>query len=315
MKTIILLLVTGIISQGVYTQTGDTAKIVEETLPAIAPEEEDDTSDAYKGQKNIAVEERGDTTKIRVGKKGIKIIEDSDGETSIQVSRLDENDFKEETFFHEEKKKKFEGHWSGIELGLNNFMDADYSISRDQASNYMDLHTGKSWNFNLNIFQYDLGFGTDRVGFVTGLGIEFSNYRFDGNNNIQKADDTNYIIELDYARNLEKSKLSTTYLTVPLLLEGQLFGGSGNERMHVTAGVIGGLKIGSSTKIVYREDGKKQKDKVRDDFNLSPFRYGLTARVGIDDLSIYANYYLTPLFEENKGPELYPVAAGLVLSF
>jgi len=313
MKTFILLCAAGVMTQCMYAQTNDTIDIVEETLPAITADEHDDTIVVSKKQKNIAVEEKGDTTKIRIGKKGIKIIEEANGETSIEVTKLDEDDFKEETFFH--KDKKFKGHWAGIELGLNNFMDADYSISRDQSIDYMDLHTGKSWNFNLNIFQYDLGFGTDRVGFVTGLGLEFSNYRFDGNNNIQKAEETNYIIEQDYAQSLEKSKLSTTYLTVPLLLEGQLFGGSDNERMHITAGVIAGLKIGSSTKIVYREDGKKQKDKVRDDFNLSPFRYGLTARVGIDDLSIYANYYLTSLFEKDKGPELYPVAAGLVLSF
>ena len=84
------------------------------------------------------------------------------------------------------------------------------------------------------------------------------------------------------------------------------------HRIFFSTGVIGGVKIGSSTKVQY-EGTEKGKDKTRNDFNLSQFRYGLTARIGYGGFRVFANYYPTPLFEEGKGPELYPFTVGLIL--
>ena len=52
----------------------------------------------------------------------------------------------------------------------------------------MDLNTGRSWNFNLNILEYGIGLGTDKIGIVTGLGFEWTNYVFDDQNSITKDD-------------------------------------------------------------------------------------------------------------------------------
>ena len=71
----------------------------------------------------------------------------------------------------------------------------------------------------------------------------------------------------------------------------------------------------SHTKIKYVEDGKKEKDKEKDDFNLSPLRWGLTARIGYEEINLFANYYMTPLFKSGMGPELQPFAAGLAFTF
>ncbi|MFW5657455.1 MAG: hypothetical protein ACOC0C_07540 [Bacteroidota bacterium] len=285
-------------------------------FPVMAQE---DTTDVETGEKY-------DTTHIRIGNKGLNIVEKEDG-TSIDVVDVDvdvDDDADEEKEWRENKSdkhrsRKFEGHWEGIELGMANFVDADYSMSRSGDARFMDLHTGKSFNVNINITQYDIGLGTSYLGLVTGLGLEFSSYFFDGNNSIIKDEFTGEI-EPDYSYtglgiNLDKSKLVTTYLTVPLLLEGQVGSGSSSKRFRIAAGVIGGLKIGSHTKVVYRQSGSKEKDKDKDDFNLNALRYGFTARMGYKSMNIYANYYPTPIFEKGKGPELYPFAVGLGLSF
>ena len=60
---------------------------------------------------------------------------------------------------------------------------------------YMTLHSSKSTNFNMNFTQLSLGL-TRHIGFVTGLGLNWNNYRFDGNNNIIKGDN-GVIEELD----------------------------------------------------------------------------------------------------------------------
>jgi hypothetical protein len=264
----------------------------------------------------VDIEENRDTTKIRIGKKGLKIIEDGDG-TTVEV--VDEDEFDDSDDNEKERRgKDFKGHWAGLELGLNNYMNQDFNISRDENSEFMDLNTGRSINVNINFLQYNLGLGTDKVGLTTGLGIEFSNYFFDNNNNIAQNEETGEIYELDYdviGINLSKSKLTTTYLTVPLILEAQIGSRNRSKRVHLSGGVLGALKIGSHTKVVYKENGSKQKDKNRDDFNLNSLRYGITARAGYKALNLYANYYLTPFFEDGKGPELYPFAVGFALVF
>jgi hypothetical protein len=85
--------------------------------------------------------------------------------------------------------------------------------------------------------------------------------------------------------------------------------------LFFSLGLIGGLKIGSHTKVVYEDGGDKNKDKNRSDFFLSPFRYGYTARAGYGFLKVFANYYNTTLFEKNKGPQLHPFTIGFMLSF
>jgi hypothetical protein len=157
------------------------------------------------------------------------------------------------------------------------------------------------------------------VGLVTGLGLEWNFYRFDNDNSIQENPATGQIEEIDLSVlqptwNIEKSKLSTTYATLPILFE---IHSSSYQHSGVVfaAGAIGGIKLGSNTKIVYKESGDKNKDKTKDDFNLAPFRYGVHARLGVGDWTVYGTYYFTPLFEKNKGPELYPISVGFALSF
>jgi hypothetical protein len=272
---------------------------------------------------------KSDTTRIKLGHKGIAIIDDGKG-TSVKVEDLDQSkdaDDDNEVLDIDNNKndsKKhshFKGHWGGFEFGMNNFMNKNFSMTRSVANNdqYMDINTGRSWNVNLNLLQHSFGFGTDMFGLVTGLGFEFNDYHFDGNNNIQKDASGNTVKSVVYNKlgdtiNLEKSKISTGYLTLPLMLEFQLPGSVKNsKRLHIAVGVIGGLKMGSHSKVQYYVNGKLQTDKVNSDFNIRSLRYAYTARLGYGNLSVFANYYATTFFETGKGPELYPFAIGLSL--
>jgi hypothetical protein len=175
----------------------------------------------------------------------------------------------------------------------------------------MTLRQSKSTNFNINFTQLSLGLSR-HIGFVTGLGLNWNNYRFDGNNNIVKGPD-GIIEELDPGVNLEKSKLATVFLTVPFMLEFQIPA----DRNHLTiaAGPIGALKLASHSKMVF-EDGHTVKS-FRD-FNLNMLRYGVTARIGYGNFMIYGTYYKTPLFQAGKGPagvDLYPFEVGIALTF
>jgi hypothetical protein len=261
----------------------------------------------------IFKEQKGDTTYITLGKKRIKIFEE-DGETSVKIEEQDKNKMHDICDNLPDKKwKRYKGHWAGFEFGLNNFLNNNNSFDRGEEDKFMDLKAGKSWNFNLNFAQYSLGLGSDRFGITTGMGIEWNNYHFSDTNSIQKVNGS--IEPISIPENTKRNRLQTTYLTIPLLLEFQFPNIERENRAYFSVGGIMGIKLFSNTKIKYFDNGNKQKEKYKSDFYLNSLRFGLTARCGYKDMAMYLNYYLTPLFIEDHGPELHPIAAGLVVSF
>lgn len=259
----------------------------------------------------------GETLKIRLGDRGLTISEDG----SLPVVKIDK--YKDEFIYQDDEdngdrrkrsRRRFTPHWSGVEFGLSNYVTSDYSFTLPAGDNFMDLNTGKSMNFNINFAQLGLGL-TRHLGFVTGVGFEFNSYFFDGNNNIMKDDD-GVIVEYDAnldGISLEKSKFTTSYFVVPVLIEAQIPVSRGNT-LNIAGGVIGGAKVGSKTKLVYF-DGGKEKIKEKDDYSLNVFRYGPTVRLGYESFQVYATYYMNGLFQDSKGPELYPLQVGVAFTF
>jgi hypothetical protein len=266
------------------------------------------------GKDLVSVEERDSSLNVRVGNRGLNILESLEG-PKFNFEKYSKND----EWYQDDKdderarrRNRFRGHWSGIEFGFNNYLTSDKSLVLPDEINYMTLHSGKSNNFNINFSQLSLGLSR-HIGFVTGLGLNWNNYRFDGNNNILKG--TNGIIEmLDPGTRLEKSKLATLYLTLPFMLEMQI--PVNNNHLNFAAGPIGAVKLGSHTKMVYEDSG--QKVKSSGDFSLNLLRYGATARAGYGNFQLYGTYYMTPLFSTGKGPagyDLYPFEIGVALTF
>ena len=268
------------------------------------------------GEDLISIEDRKDAVKLRVGNRGLNILESLEGPkvafekfTGTGVSNQPEKEEKEDS--PARRRRHFTGHWAGFEFGFNNFLTADNSTVMPSDINYMNLHSGKSNNFNFNFSQLSLGLAR-HIGIVTGLGINWNNYRFDGNFNIQKRSD-GIIDSISPIAILEKSKLATVYLTLPVMLEGQI--PAANHHLDLAAGFIGAIKLGSHSRMVFH-DG--QDIKSYSDFSLNMLRYGATARIGYQNFQIYGTYYLTPLFKTGKGPggyNLYPFEIGFSFAF
>ena len=226
------------------------------------------------------------------------------------IFQEDQEDIKKE---RRRARRRFDAHWAGFEIGLNNFLSSDYSASLPPELNWLDLHTGKSFNYNFNVAQLGLGF-TRHIGLLTGIGFEFNNYRFENNNNITK-DSLGVIIPYYPPSGVvfEKSKLFTMYFTMPLMLEFQI-PVKYHSSINIAAGMIAGVKLASHNKMKYN-DGGKRKIKEKDDFSLNVVRYGPTARVGYECFNVYFTYYMNGLFKENKGPVVYPVQLGVAFTF
>lgn len=252
-------------------------------------------------QINVQDNYNSDTTTIRVGSKNIEIIEKG-GTTQIEIER-DENwrDLRADR-----KVKSFNGHWAGIELGINSFYDEDYSSYA--GNDFMDLDYPNSMEVNINFLESNIALLKGRIGIVTGMGWSIKNYKFDNPYTIDKINGIIRPIPIE-SNNLKKTKLTVSYLTVPLLLECQIPVNNGLNEFFISGGVIGGLNLGSHTKI----KTKDSKSKDHGSFNINPFQYSLAGRIGFKNVSIYGTYSLAPLFKDEKGPEVFPFSIGLSL--
>ncbi len=310
-----LIAITFTLVNTLWSSGQDTTEIKLNKNDVLKITEDENKTNVIIGGNIFEIAAADENVKIRIGKRGLEILETSDG-TKLDWKKYEE-DYVDQDIDEAEKRKRdrrrFTPHWSAFEIGLNNYLTADYTMSLPSELSYMDLNTGKSFNININFAQ--LGIGLSRhFGIVTGLGFEFNDYKFEGNNNITKDEDGVIVPYYpDEGIELEKSKLSTIYLRMPLMLEAQI-PVKARRTVNIAAGAIGGVKLGSHNKMVYY-DGGKQKIKEHNDFSLAVLRYGPTVRLGYESFQIYATYYMNGLFIEDKGPELYPVQMGFAFTF
>ena len=262
------------------------------------------------GDNNIYIAEKGnDTVEVRIGKKILRVT-DKEGEPKVL---FDEYTAPDEVKTPAKTKGKFKGHWSFFEMGMNAFTTPDYTMYGGSVApaEFLEQNYNKAIEVNINPFHTSIGIingrskNSAKLGIVTGLGFSFNNYVFDNNITLAKNNGRIEPVDLMATQGIDakKTKLTTSYINLPVALE---FTFPGND-LFVSAGVTGGLKLGSHTK--YKTDSKKEKE--HGDFYLNPFRYGVTARVGYKGLSIFGTYYMSEMFREGKGPATTPFSIGI----
>jgi hypothetical protein len=261
---------------------------------------------------NLDTRTNGDTVRVTIGNnKKIIIISGDSTEISLGNAKLTVDD-NGNVKLKRNRKNNFNGHWAGFDLGVNGYLTNSNSITPEAGYAGLDLRMEKSGNVKINFFEQNFTIVKNHLGLVTGLGLEYCNYRFADDVRLSENEDGELLVSKneDPTRNYTKSKLVVNYLNVPLLLEYQTNKFSKSNSFHISAGMMVGLKIGSHTKMVYNSGNK---EKERNFSSLSPFKYGPSLRFGWGIVNLYADYSLGRLFKEGKGPEEYPFAMGITL--
>lgn len=208
-------------------------------------------------------------------------------------------------------RDRFSGHWAGVDFGFNLFLNEDYS---GYESNFMDNDILRSNSVYINFVQQSIGVQRYRntIGLVTGLGLHLYNYRLDdhvtivrGENNIIQPQEPSF-------ENIKKSKLSVFSAVLPLLVEFQIPINNDHQRVYISGGVYGELRLNSHTKVKYKLE-RNEKLKVADHFSMHDVKYGIMVRTGFRWVNLHATYDLVPLFRDGKGPELTPFSVGITL--
>ena len=258
-----------------------------------------------------------DSIQVSIGKINLTI---AASDTIVKTSEQIKADSLHEARMADKRQKANLTHWGGIDVGVNLLMDKNQSTSFTGDDKWLDTDPIKSMSWSFNLFEEKIRLVKDYVGITTGLGITYNSYGLDDNVRVISNSDTTYgfIADRELPDSLggftsfSKNKLRTTYVRVPLLLE---FNTSLDPKrsVHVAAGVTAGVRIGSINKIKYEDDGKNIKQRTKDDFNFSPLTLDASVRVGFKHITLFANYGLTPLFEDGKGAEVYPLTVGITL--
>lgn len=291
---------------------------LQESLEAMKQEleTEDDDAKRAKLEKKIAETEK----QIAALESGIADIESeieklsSDIEAEVETEIEESFDFDDYNPFKKpSERNKFDGHIAGFGIGFCNFVDANQEFELPENGDYLELNETRSWTFMLNFMEFNIPVVKKYVGFTTGMGIEWNSYFLKRDVSLAFDSDNDLVVPTESEIDFKRNKLNTGYLQVPLILEFQIPVTKKNKRIYFAGGVVGGIRIASSHKQVWEVNDNKYKTKIKEDFDLSPFKYGLTFRAGFDFVNFFVNYSLSPLFENSDNPELFPVSAGIIL--
>ena len=202
--------------------------------------------------------------------------------------------------------------WEGLGINANGFVNMNNKIASATELGFLELDPAKSIGLQVNLAEKRFPIIKDYLGVVTGLGFQWNRYSLKGAYDVSVVNDT--LVGLATGLNYTKNVLSSTYLQAPLLL--QISTSKNPEKAwNISAGIVGGIRLDARQEQKWEADGKKNKDKTKDDFEFNPFQASLMATVGYGDWSLYMTYGLTDVFNEGSAPKVRGVNAGILLSF
>lgn len=252
---------------------------------------------------------KDESIKISLGKTKIIIIPGEDKEEGVVVTVNDS------TYRKKKEIKQRTNKYAGFDMGFNGFLSPINSVDLQQEAQFLEVNYGsKSLEVGINFWEKYIPIAKEKFGLMTGMGVKWNTYELAKDVRLVNDNDvTGFTV--DSARSISKNKFKTSTLQLPLMLETNI-GKDAAHSFHLAAGGAVNWVYGTKTKQKYEEDGDKYKKKDKNDFNVNTFQFSALARVGYGDFTLYASYNLTPLFDKNKGPEVYPFTVGLsVISF
>lgn len=243
-----------------------------------------------------------DTTKIKMGNMTI-IFNDSDGDGEEDFN------FDDDTLDKESNINMVMDMTFGMNGWLNN---SNSTVFSDDYSD-MSLQLNRARSFGAHMMMEGLDFFKGHAFLAPGLGFTWNNYHFENKMMSLTTGNDTTVFAVDSSIQFDKYKLRTTYAELPLTL-GFRIGNLEKNHLTIQAGVVGGINISSVVKQRYYVNSVKYKEKIKDDFNVNPFKLDAIAKIKFkDNLGVFARYSLTTMFEKDKTQEVYPFAVGITI--
>jgi hypothetical protein len=194
-----------------------------------------------------------------------------------------------------------------LDIGFTILEDHNYRLGNNIDP--LEQNIWKSKNWNIHLVKQRIGLLGNHINFIYGLTWEIHNLTMENPVTILPGEPQlsfSYNDAVDYNTN----RLNISYLTVPI--EINLEGSPNREYKSIRAsvGVFGGVRVGSHLKQKISGEGNQ---KLKDDFNLAKWRYGIIGRFGIGPLNVYGTFSISQLFEDNQdsGITSRPISVGV----
>jgi hypothetical protein len=241
---------------------------------------------------------------------------DSDTWRSTNDDNYDNSDDNNDDWKWHGSRRRWGRTWQSFnfDLGTNNYLengkftDSSYAV-KPWGSWYIAINSTQRSRLGRNFF------------LEWAVGVSWYSFKMQNANTVlTRADDRAAFIEdTNPDRSYTKSKLGITYVNasiVPVIdfsdhhRKPRMW--SGHSAFRIGLGPYIGYRISSLSKVVYKEDGDREKDKDRSNFYLNNLRYGARLQVGFRSTDFFFNYDLNDLFSSGKGPELNAISFGVI---
>ncbi|RED91589.1 outer membrane beta-barrel protein [Marinoscillum furvescens] len=187
-----------------------------------------------------------------------------------------------------------------IDFGFNRWSEEPDNLPLGfLGSNSVGIYYNRRLRFN------------DHISFHPGIGFTFEKYAFEDRYTWLRDDDGTVDFDSLSGVGFRKNKLVSNYLEIPIEFRIHPLGTVNGEGFFIGIGAVGGMRIGSHTKIKYDIGEDTVKEKLYDGFGLSDFRYGLQGRLGFRAIHVFYKYWLNDVFstspDANKSPQAWTV--------
>lgn len=190
-----------------------------------------------------------------------------------------------------------------IAFGLNNVIPEGGSLNDSPYSAWRSRYFEMGWAWRTRVFN-----NTNFMRFHYGFSFTFNGLR-NTSNLYFTQDDSGQVVRETFPVSLDKSKLRTDNLIVPLHFE---FGPSRKtvsetrvryslkRQLRIGVGGYGGINLGTRQKLKYQLDGEKVKQKSAGIFNPNQFVYGLSGWIGVGCVQFNVRYDLQTILKDSE---------------
>lgn len=265
-------------------------------------------------------QEKPKTTEIKIQiteNDSVKTIVESDSnksksfEISLNTKKKKNNAFEVSSMFTPNRNLVF----AGIDFGMGGFsFSPNFNTSAPNNLDAWKVNPATSIQWAINFVEFDLRIVNEYVKISTGFGYNVKNFSFSNNYMHSKTQNGEIVSIHDtlHGLSLDKNRFRTAYLSIPLMLQFNI-NKNPEKSFRVGVGVVGGIRILETYRTKHNNNGQRVKSNVNRNWNTNPLIADLRLVAGYNKVNLFASYSLVPLFENNRGPELYPFSIGVNL--
>ncbi|PKP19207.1 MAG: hypothetical protein CVU05_11865 [Bacteroidetes bacterium HGW-Bacteroidetes-21] len=172
----------------------------------------------------------------------------------------------------------------------------------------------KPINLGAEVYSYSPLIGKKKkISLAMGVGVGTANYYIDAMPALDSNKNTIFL-KIPDSISYKTNKMTTVYWDIPLEVRFRSTPNPKGNSFKFALGFKFGVMLSNHMKYKGKDfDGSDNEIKFKE-YNIDyvmKYRYGAFARIGYGKFTVMGTYYLTPLFEKNKGPEIMPLSVGL----